>query len=123
VHLHDELLMWSSIKRFLNCWNLDNIKVVRRVIVSVVGATVVLIGIALLVLPGPAFVVIPVGLAILATEYAWARRWLGKVRRIAEDVVSGRETRAVRDLVSSSDRGKHEKRAAECAEHQAHNPE
>jgi len=51
-------------------WKLDNIKVVRRVIVSVVGATVVLIGIALLVLPGPAFVVIPVGLAILATEYA-----------------------------------------------------
>jgi hypothetical protein len=53
-------------------WHLDNIKVVRRVIVSVVGATVVLIGIALLVLPGPAFVAIPVGLAILATGYAWA---------------------------------------------------
>jgi uncharacterized protein (TIGR02611 family) len=70
---------------------LDNVKVVRRVIFSVVGATVVLIGIALLVLPGPAFVVIPVGLAILATEYAWARRWLIKVRRIASGVVSGRE--------------------------------
>jgi tellurite resistance protein TerC len=39
-------------------------------IVSVVGVTVLLIGIALLVLPGPALVVIPVGLAILATEYA-----------------------------------------------------
>ena len=66
--------MRSSIKRLFSRWHLDNIKVVRRVIVSVVGATVVLIGIALLVLPGPAFVVIPVGLAILATEYAWARR-------------------------------------------------
>ena len=65
--------MRSSIKRFLNRWKLDNIKVVRCVVVSVVGATVLLIGIALLVLPGPAFVVIPVGLAILATEYAWAR--------------------------------------------------
>ena len=61
---------------------LDNVKVVRRVIVSVVGATVVLIGVALLVLPGPAFVVIPVGLAILATEYAWARRWLRKGSRV-----------------------------------------
>lgn len=80
--------MRPSIKRLFRRWHLDNIKVVRRVIVSVVGATVVLIGIALLVLPGPAFVVIPVGLAILATEYAWARRWLRKVRRITSDVVS-----------------------------------
>jgi uncharacterized protein (TIGR02611 family) len=67
--------MRSSIKRLFSRWHLDNIKVVRRVIVAMVGATVMLIGIALLVLPGPAFVVIPVGLAILATEYAWARRW------------------------------------------------
>ena len=63
-------------KRLFSVLNLENIKIVKRVIVSVVGATVLLIGIALLVLPGPAFIVIPVGLAILATEYAWARRWL-----------------------------------------------
>ena len=90
---------------------------------SVVGATVVLIGIALLVLPGPAFVVIPVGLAILATEYAWARRWLRKVRRIASDVVSGRKRTSIRDFASSRHRGEHEKRATECAEHKAHEPE
>ena len=53
--------MQLSIKSVLSHWKLDNVKVVRRVIVSVVGATVVLIGIALVVLPGPAFVVIPVG--------------------------------------------------------------
>ena len=95
---------------------LDNVKVVRRVIVSVVGATVVLIGVALLVLPGPAFVVIPVGLAILATEYACARRWLIKARRIASDVVSGHDRAALPDPVSSSDRGHDEKRAADRAE-------
>ena len=111
--------MRSSIKRLFSRWPLDNIKVVRRVIVSVVGATVVLIGIALLVLPGPAFVVIPVGLAILATEYAWARRWLRKVRRIANDVVSGRQTRAIRDLVSSSSNRKEDKRAADGVRDQA----
>ena len=72
-------------KRLFSVWNLENIKIVRRVIVSVIGATVLLIGIALLVLPGPAFIVIPVGLAILATEYAWARRWLKKARQIAID--------------------------------------
>jgi uncharacterized protein (TIGR02611 family) len=79
------------IKRVLSLWNLENIKIVRRIIVSVVGATVLLIGIALLVLPGPAFIVIPIGLAILATEYAWARHWLKKVRRIANGVISGRD--------------------------------
>jgi uncharacterized protein (TIGR02611 family) len=93
--------MRFSIKRLFGRWNLDNIKVVRRVIVSIVGATILLIGIALLVLPGPAFLVIPLGLAILATEYAWARRWLKKARRIASDVWSSGERAASRDIVSS----------------------
>ena len=87
----------SWMKRLFSVWNLENIKIVKRVIVSVVGATVLLIGIALLVLPGPAFIVIPVGLAILATEYAWARRWLKKVRRMASDVVGGRSRTAPED--------------------------
>jgi len=55
-----------------------------RIVITVVGMTVLLIGVALLVLPGPAFVVIPVGLAILATEFAWARRWLSVMRDTAE---------------------------------------
>ncbi len=84
-------------KRLSSVWNFENIKIVKRVIVSVVGATVLLIGVALLVLPGPAFIVIPVGLAILATEYAWARRWLKKARRIASDLVSDRDRAASRD--------------------------
>ena len=88
-------LSWT--KRLLSVWNVENIKVVKRVIVSVVGATVLLIGVALLVLPGPAFIVIPIGLAIRATEYAWARRWLRKVRRIASNVVSGRGRTVPRD--------------------------
>src|SRR5215469_14803512 len=108
--------MRSSIKRLFGRWHLDNIKVVRRVIVSVVGATVLLIGIALLVLPGPALVVIPLGLAILATEYAWARRWLKKARRIASDVVSGRKRAVTPDLVSLRHRSDDENRAAKAAE-------
>ena len=110
-------------KRLFSRWKIDNIKVARRVIVSVIGATILLIGITLLVLPGPALVVIPIGLAILATEYAWARHWLRKIRRLATAVVSGRETTAVRELGSSTHRGEHEKRAAKRAEDQAHSPE
>lgn len=57
-------------------------KSVRRIAVIVVGGTLLLIGVALVVLPGPAFIVIPVGLAVLGLEFAWARRWLGKVRQL-----------------------------------------
>ena len=42
--------------------------------------SVLLFGVALIVLPGPALVVIPVGLAILGLEFAWARRWLRHVK-------------------------------------------
>lgn len=49
---------------------------VRKLVVLVTGAAVVLAGIALLFLPGPAVVVIPLGLALLGTEFVWARRLL-----------------------------------------------
>lgn len=52
----------------------------RRAVVAVIGFTVLLIGLAMVVLPGPAVVVIPLGLAILATEFVWARRLLDKAR-------------------------------------------
>ena len=55
-------------------------KYLRKLVIAMIGGTVVLIGIALIVLPGPAFIVIPVGLAILATEFAWARRALNRAK-------------------------------------------
>src|SRR5688572_27018366 len=48
----------------------------RKAIVAVVGFTVVLLGVVMVVTPGPALVVIPLGLAILATEFVWAKRLL-----------------------------------------------
>jgi tellurite resistance protein TerC len=66
----------------------------RRVVVAVVGGTVVLIGLAMTVLPGPAFVVIPVGLAILGLEFAWARHWLHRLRETANNAVSRFNNRA-----------------------------
>lgn len=69
-------------------FGLDRMPVVRKVVYSVVGVTVVLIGLVMIVLPGPAVIVIPLGLAILASEYAWARRvirrgrvFVGRVRK------------------------------------------
>jgi len=60
----------------------------RRIAVAVVGGTVLLVGLALIVLPGPAFVVIPLGLAILGLEFAWARAWLRKVKQRSAQVVN-----------------------------------
>ncbi len=74
---------------------LDNApRPVRRVIIGVIGGTILAIGIAMVVLPGPAIVVIPLGLAVLATEYIWARRWLKKLRVMvqqARDKVSSKQ--------------------------------
>ncbi|HSA12140.1 MAG TPA: PGPGW domain-containing protein [Candidatus Paceibacterota bacterium] len=57
-------------------------KQIKRIVVAVVGGTVLAVGVVLIVLPGPAFLVIPVGLAILAVEFAWARRWLRSARAL-----------------------------------------
>jgi uncharacterized protein (TIGR02611 family) len=64
------------------------LKSIKRIVILVVGGTVLLLGIALLVLPGPAFIVIPAGLAILAIEFAWARRWLRKARSLLANMGS-----------------------------------
>lgn len=52
----------------------------RRAVVAVIGFTVLLIGVAMIVLPGPAILVIPLGLGILATEFVWARGLLRRTR-------------------------------------------
>jgi len=69
-------------------------RMARRVGVTVVGSTVLLVGLVLLVTPGPAFVVIPVGLGILSLEFEWARRWLDKVRDGARRVLPSRDRKA-----------------------------
>jgi hypothetical protein len=45
----------------------------RRFLVAVFGGTLLMIGLVMILLPGPAIIVIPVSLAILGTEFLWAR--------------------------------------------------
>jgi uncharacterized protein (TIGR02611 family) len=52
----------------------------KRIVVIVVGFTILLAGIVMIVTPGPAVVVIPIGLGILATEFVWAKNLLNKFR-------------------------------------------
>lgn len=56
---------------------------VKRSIITVVGLLIVLGGIALMVLPGPGILLVVVGLAVLATEYAWAQNLLGTAKEKA----------------------------------------
>jgi tellurite resistance protein TerC len=60
----------------------------RRIVVAVIGGSIVVIGVAMVVLPGPAIVVIPLGLGVLGLEFAWARHWLRRLRATASDVVN-----------------------------------
>jgi hypothetical protein len=66
---------------------------VRRIVVAVVGGTLLLIGLAMIVLPGPAVVVVPIALAVLATEFVWARRYIRKAKAIiqsAKNTITGK---------------------------------
>jgi uncharacterized protein (TIGR02611 family) len=55
-----------------------------RVMFVIAGALVTLAGVAMLALPGPAFVIIPIGLTMLAMEFRWAERWLERALEKAE---------------------------------------
>ena len=53
----------------------------RRIVITITGFTVLVVGFAMIVLPGPAVIVIPAGLAILGLEFAWARHSLRALKK------------------------------------------
>ena len=72
------------------------LKGAKRLVVLVVGLTVVAAGIAMLVTPGPGWLTILAGLAILATEFVWAGRLLKRVKqqqeRITQSLFNSRQS-------------------------------
>lgn len=86
--------------KFTPFLNRSAIRKGKRSIVALVGGTVLAVGLALLVLPGPAFMVIPAGLAILAMEFAWARRWLRKAKGYLPRANSQRKRETTRSLTT-----------------------
>ncbi len=71
-------------------------RTIWRTLVFIVGIAVLLVGCALIVLPGPAFIVIPAGLAILSIEFEWARRWLHRVRQMSSNAMDRVRARSKR---------------------------
>ena len=55
----------------------------KRITVAVVGTALLVAGVAMLALPGPGLLVIIAGLAVLATEFAWASSALSVAKRKA----------------------------------------
>ena len=64
--------------RWLQKWvarfGLESRPPLRRFLIGTIGFSVVLIGLVMIVLPGPAIIIVPLGVGILASEFAWARR-------------------------------------------------
>jgi uncharacterized membrane protein len=79
-----------SIRKITQALRLQGAPKIRKIFIAVIGGTIVLIGIALLVLPGPAALVIPIGLVILASEFAWARRILRRGKTVVEKARRGK---------------------------------
>jgi uncharacterized protein (TIGR02611 family) len=63
-------------------------RLVWRVVVTTLGVAIVLAGVAMLVFPGPGWAAIFLGLAVLATEYAWAHRLLVATKDRAQGAAS-----------------------------------
>ena len=80
-HDHPSIVWTKAVGRFIG-------RNGQRIAVTIAGFAVLLAGVALLVLPGPGWLLIFVGLGILSTEYMWARRLLDTAKRKAEQAKS-----------------------------------
>ncbi|GHE99387.1 PGPGW domain-containing protein [Thalassotalea profundi] len=54
---------------------------VKRLVITVLGGILVLMGVVFILLPGPAIIFLPLGLALLSLEFNWAKRWLKSCQR------------------------------------------
>ena len=69
-------------------------KQIRKLVIFLIGISIVLIGCVLFFTPGPAIIVIPIGLAILATEFIWAKKLLKKFKETTSSI-----TQSAKDVI------------------------
>ena len=77
----DTIALLSPLADEMEALMVESYRQARRAAILFLGSSVLVVGAAMIVLPGPAIVVIPLGLAILGIEFAWARRWLVQIRK------------------------------------------
>ncbi len=78
-------------------------KVAKRIAIGVVGGTVLVLGIVMMVTPGPGIAGILAGLGILAIEFAWARIWLKKIKTKAQSMATQFQARNAGKNVPAKD--------------------
>jgi uncharacterized protein (TIGR02611 family) len=61
--------------------NVNTMQQAWRLAVAIVGFTVTLVGVVMLVTPGPGWLAILLGLGVLGVEFVWARRLLGRLKK------------------------------------------
>ena len=66
--------------------SLRTVEQVRRAFRIIAGFTLLLVGVVMLVTPGPGWLVIFLGLGLLAAEFVWARRLMDRMKRESERV-------------------------------------
>jgi uncharacterized protein (TIGR02611 family) len=93
----------------------------RRLAVAIVGFTVTLLGVVMLVTPGPGWLAILLGLGVLGVEFVWARRLLGRLKKgaaklacsvFARKIVDAQPSLPRKDSVHGTDSDSAELRAA-----------
>jgi uncharacterized protein (TIGR02611 family) len=62
----------------------QTVEQVRRIFRIIFGFTLLLVGVIMLVTPGPGWLVILLGLGLLAAEFVWARRLMDRIKREGE---------------------------------------
>jgi len=78
--VQDSAALLSPLANELERLAITSYRQARRAVILLLGSSILLIGLAMVVLPGPAIIVIPLGLSILAIEFVWARRWLHQIK-------------------------------------------
>lgn len=58
------------------------LRIVYQVLVGVLGGTIIVVGLLLVPLPGPGWLIVFLGLAILGTEFLWAKRVAAFIKRL-----------------------------------------
>ena len=72
-------------------------KQIRKLVIFLIGTSIVLIGCVLFFTPGPAIIVIPIGLAVLATEFIWAKKLLKKFKETTSSI-----TKSAKDVIKKN---------------------
>jgi uncharacterized protein (TIGR02611 family) len=65
---------------------IETVRQARRLIVAIVGFTLIACGVVMIVTPGPGWLVIFLGLSALAAEFVWARRLLARLKEKARQI-------------------------------------